>query len=250
MSYDPRIGRWISEDPVTFEGWDPDLYRYVGNSPTNATDPTGLTELPPPGGYTDTFIPPPRPGVPFPPPGASPTTVPNVPGGAVADWWNPFAPSKPAMLANHPFDPAHAPRPIPPEVGPPTGPGTNVDGGTCQLFPSTLLPDQFVGTGGCGPSVGLLISSPGCGAAVFHFGTFNSSVAPTINQYTWPPGSHAMICGGNSDRPSNVLMYNIIGTLSQNGITLDGILNAANGYLGSDGRWYYDSRPPAFTPMP
>ena len=42
MSYDPRIGRWISEDPIEFEGGDPNLYRYVGNSPTNFTDPIGL----------------------------------------------------------------------------------------------------------------------------------------------------------------------------------------------------------------
>lgn len=40
--YDPTIGRWISEDPIGFAGGDPNLYRYVGNSPTLATDPTGL----------------------------------------------------------------------------------------------------------------------------------------------------------------------------------------------------------------
>ncbi len=40
--YDPTIGRWISEDPIGFAGGDPNLYRYVGNSPTNATDPSGL----------------------------------------------------------------------------------------------------------------------------------------------------------------------------------------------------------------
>jgi hypothetical protein len=51
MSYDPTIGRFISEDPIAFEGGDANLYRYTGNSPTNATDPTGLFELPPPQGY-------------------------------------------------------------------------------------------------------------------------------------------------------------------------------------------------------
>jgi RHS repeat-associated protein len=40
--YDPSIGRFISEDPLGFEAGDPNLYRYVGNSPTNATDPLGL----------------------------------------------------------------------------------------------------------------------------------------------------------------------------------------------------------------
>ena len=46
MSYDPTIGRWTQEDPIGFEGGDANLYRYVGNSPTNATDPMGLQEVP------------------------------------------------------------------------------------------------------------------------------------------------------------------------------------------------------------
>ena len=42
MSFDPTIGRWLQEDPDQFGPADPDLYRYVGNNPTNATDPIGL----------------------------------------------------------------------------------------------------------------------------------------------------------------------------------------------------------------
>jgi RHS repeat-associated protein len=45
--YDPRMARFTSADPSGFDGGDPNLYRYVGNSPLNATDPTGLyTQLP------------------------------------------------------------------------------------------------------------------------------------------------------------------------------------------------------------
>ncbi len=40
--YDPSTGRWLSQDPIGFAGGDANLYRYVGNSPTNATDPSGL----------------------------------------------------------------------------------------------------------------------------------------------------------------------------------------------------------------
>jgi RHS repeat-associated protein len=40
--YDPKIGRWIEQDPLGFSAGDGNLYRYVGNGPTNATDPTGL----------------------------------------------------------------------------------------------------------------------------------------------------------------------------------------------------------------
>lgn len=42
--YDPKAGRWISEDPVGFFGGDSNLSRYVGNSPVVATDPLGLAE--------------------------------------------------------------------------------------------------------------------------------------------------------------------------------------------------------------
>lgn len=40
--YDPTIGRWFTEDPIALEAGDADLYRYVGNNPTNAIDPSGL----------------------------------------------------------------------------------------------------------------------------------------------------------------------------------------------------------------
>jgi RHS repeat-associated protein len=39
--YDPSLGRFISEDPIGFSAGDTNLYRYVSNSPTNFTDPTG-----------------------------------------------------------------------------------------------------------------------------------------------------------------------------------------------------------------
>jgi hypothetical protein len=40
--YDPTIGRWTSTDPLGFEAGDVNLYRYVHNGPTAATDPSGL----------------------------------------------------------------------------------------------------------------------------------------------------------------------------------------------------------------
>jgi RHS repeat-associated protein len=40
--YDPSTGRWTSEDPIGLGGGDGNFNRYVGNGPTNGTDPTGL----------------------------------------------------------------------------------------------------------------------------------------------------------------------------------------------------------------
>lgn len=39
--YSPTLQRFISEDPIGFAGGDPNLYAYVGNSPTIYVDPTG-----------------------------------------------------------------------------------------------------------------------------------------------------------------------------------------------------------------
>lgn len=40
--YDPEIGRWLSKDPIKFEGGDTNLYGYVLQDPINLTDPLGL----------------------------------------------------------------------------------------------------------------------------------------------------------------------------------------------------------------
>ncbi len=42
--YDSEVGRFVSEDPIDFLAGDPNWYRYVGNSPGMAVDPSGLEE--------------------------------------------------------------------------------------------------------------------------------------------------------------------------------------------------------------
>ncbi len=44
--YDPYVGRFISEDPIGFEGGDVNLYAYVGNNPLNLVDPIGEKVFP------------------------------------------------------------------------------------------------------------------------------------------------------------------------------------------------------------
>jgi RHS repeat-associated protein len=41
--YDPGIGRWISKDPIRFDGGQANLYVYAGNDPINSADATGLS---------------------------------------------------------------------------------------------------------------------------------------------------------------------------------------------------------------
>ena len=45
--YDSWAGRFMSQDPTGEGAGDTDLYRYVGNSPTTAADPSGLEQIPP-----------------------------------------------------------------------------------------------------------------------------------------------------------------------------------------------------------
>jgi RHS repeat-associated protein len=61
--YDSNVGRFISVDPMGFGAGDTNLYRYVGNSSTNYTDPSGLFSLDDLGNYaygglenTDKFV--------------------------------------------------------------------------------------------------------------------------------------------------------------------------------------------------
>lgn len=43
--YDPVLGRFLGEDPLSFGAGDANLYRYVGNDPTGGTDPSGQDAL-------------------------------------------------------------------------------------------------------------------------------------------------------------------------------------------------------------
>jgi RHS repeat-associated protein len=42
--YDASLGKFISQDPISFSAGDTNLYRYCGNNPVNYTDPSGLCE--------------------------------------------------------------------------------------------------------------------------------------------------------------------------------------------------------------
>ena len=39
--FNPDTGRFLSEDPIGFDGGDANLYRYVNNNSINLTDPSG-----------------------------------------------------------------------------------------------------------------------------------------------------------------------------------------------------------------
>ena len=44
--FDPVVGSFVGEDPLGFDAGDANIYRYVFNSPTNSTDPSGNIAIP------------------------------------------------------------------------------------------------------------------------------------------------------------------------------------------------------------
>ena len=109
--YDAAIGRFVSQDPRGLAAGDTNLYRYVGNSPTNSIDPTGMQ--------------PPNPAPTLPPnwgaPGfgtGSPGVIPytpasSQPGPGFWEWLWGLLPTGPTFLP-----------PPNPELGPGIDPGT------------------------------------------------------------------------------------------------------------------------------
>src|SRR5260370_35228768 len=53
--YDPKLGRFISEDPIGFQGGI-NVYTYVLNSPVNRVDPSGLRCMAPPNPNLTTLV--------------------------------------------------------------------------------------------------------------------------------------------------------------------------------------------------
>jgi RHS repeat-associated protein len=44
--YSPTLGRWVTTDPSQYSAGDVNLFRFVGNNPTNGIDPSGLVWVP------------------------------------------------------------------------------------------------------------------------------------------------------------------------------------------------------------
>ena len=54
--YDSVVGRFLSKDPLGLDAGDTNLYRYVGNTPVNSIDPSGLDEDLLPGSFWPSWL--------------------------------------------------------------------------------------------------------------------------------------------------------------------------------------------------
>jgi hypothetical protein len=180
--------RGADESPLGFAAGDTNLYRYVGNTPTTATDPSGLAELPHGTNW---------PGQPF-APSRPPVlnTVTALPGTTVGQNLALllFTYSRPTLLNNVPRTRPRI------ELRPPAA-STIVLGGSGFGWGGTLQAGQSAQVSGCGPCVGLILVKPGSPTFVFHFSASNhvtSSInsiigSSSLNGYT------AYICGAEID---------------------------------------------------
>jgi RHS repeat-associated protein len=128
--YDPTTGSWMSRDPGGFAMGDANLYRYIGNEPTDDVDPSGM--LPP--------LFPNRPGVIFPKPNSNPVTPfyppgtqrgsQSMPSPIPPPGGTPFTPPPGQTPSGAPIAPTYPAPPVPKTVQPnPTNP-----------FPQTVVP--------------------------------------------------------------------------------------------------------------
>lgn len=77
--YSPTTQRFISQDPIGFDGDDVNLYAYVGNNPIKYIDPLGLLETIPPIDPNSPSLDPKNPPVPQPPSGTPGQQQPQTP---------------------------------------------------------------------------------------------------------------------------------------------------------------------------
>lgn len=201
--------------PLGYAGGDTNLYRYVGNNPLDATDPSGLAKEPLP-----------NPGV--------ETTGPTNANVEMA-WYRrpygfaPFLPTKPAIVKKYG------------EIRPDNcgAPLNGVLGKNHQFAGRPLADGAYFGVQGAGPCIGVIVVCP-TQVAAFHFSATDDAGA-TLRKYAWPKDCTAVICGGDNSAVSNDEVMEVISCLERHGIKIQGMVNMDGCFYGSDGKWYVGS---------
>jgi RHS repeat-associated protein len=130
------------------------------------------------------------------------------------------------------------------------GKGTNINSGFHAFFRVPTDPNQFFGTGGCGPCVGLIIVSNDGGGAIFHFASGVDYVYKTVNQYDWYSEKgrtcKAYVFGGEKDKPmsNDTFAGAFLWSQIMFGDSNTFIVNDTNLLIGKDGVPYVRPQPP------
>ena len=239
--YMPTLARFSSRDPLPDDdkpilGSNPQAaytapYVYVSNAPTVMSDPSGLGPVPP--------VPRRKPGWPAANLGAGECG----PKKKNAALWGIESllccPSEKGCLISH-FGEDTISQRLPPGVtrpgGEPVGSGL---GGGHHRFCGPLKAGTVVGTGGCGPSVCVVIYCADGTTLVGHFGN-TQDPADTFAPYTFPDDCKALICGGNNSHPSNCTMNKLACLLDEKGVDVS-ISDTASCWVDSSGKHFISS---------
>lgn len=217
--YHTSLGRFVSRDPIGYEGSAGSLYAYVGSMPLRFVDPSGLF----PGGagtmpldYYDQFKPKPTPGA----------------SGSNADFW----------LEGYVFtcfcdDKDDRLKPIPGVVTPPRQPSPprGPDGGDYSIDPYLTKPPSAVGGSGAATCHVLVVKCQGS-VSVFHFSVGDDPDA-TLEQFNWPSDCEAIMCGGNDEPQSNCLGDDVVDAAEHHGLTLVGVSGNSGCGVDANGDW-------------
>lgn len=217
--YDPLSGRWPSRDSIQEVGG-VNLYGFVGNTGIDKSDYLGREANPFPSN---------------PPPPPPPSPKPGTQGNNVKKFWRGYfsktCKKKPDRLREIPG----VSEPDPEGKLPPTGakgPGQN----EYIIYPFPTTPAGPVGASGAQPCIIVVVKCKDL-VAVFHFGIADDPFT-TLNNFSWPSGCKAIICGGD-----NTDMSNCLGVAAQNavlavGLKLDGVSGNSACGVDSNGNWW------------
>ena len=207
--YVALLGRFISRDPIGYEGSEANLSEYVRSQPTRSRDPMGLQAWP---------------GHGWPPANPAPQPVAKFPRSNednFKNWWG-------FNTCRCPPSKADRAVPIPGLGTPPPSVPRGPDGGSNEHYLLPLPGAGPIGAGGCHSCIGLVILCPpnstfSGGVAVYHFTTGDDPCGTLRRARFRPLGCLAIVCGGTEEHGSLCLAKATIGCARSEGINVVGI---------------------------
>ena len=209
-------GALAGTEPLGLGAGDANLYRYVGNGPASESDPLGCQAA----GTTTIIV-------------VTGPTSPNKRKGGLGHLTGVIIPAPKNFLGMVAC--SMTPKTPPKKIGRVSG--TGVLGGNYTTV-TGVPPGSVAGSGGAGPCIGLIVTTPNGTVYVFHF-TANDDPAATLGSIKFPKGSHAGIFGGDNSQPSNETLESLTPYLCSNGFLIDG-------YYPYDGLFTDGSFPPNY----
>jgi hypothetical protein len=212
------------QDRCGFAAGDVSLHRYVGNNPTNMTDPSGLKKREPfDHGFRFGEVGPSRENITL---REAERNLRAVLPIYSKEWLRKHLTGEATAAPLPPAGVAYVRDGL-------KNSGTNILGGKHAFF-GKPKPGQYFGTGGCETCIGVIMWCPNNSyGAVFHLDT-GDAAGRSLFQYEWPKGGtvQAILCGGNDTFASRNLLASVGEELKQHFVKVLGLVDKDNVYIG------------------